>query len=188
MSSCYEYILLQLSFHYLCPGGHLVSILLNVAMIQVVIPHGEEHCYWSGCYIHCRRVLRLFSGDKLLRLKPLSSEVFLQSLNRSWDKNLVKLQASELPSQWSQCCNIYILTYIYIKNPFPSSFALLCSVTVQGFLVGAPAELCGDRVCFHNQLWIPLKKTIQLFPSSQLCQAQELMRPHIQPDKRTDPA
>lgn len=54
--------------------------------------------------------------------------------------------------------------------------------------MGAAAELCGDRVCFHNQLRIPLKKAIQLFPSSQLCQAQELMRPHIQGDKGTDPA
>lgn len=60
MTRCYEYILLQLGFHYLCPSGHVVSILLNVVMIQAVIPDGDELCYWLGCPIHCKSPLISF--------------------------------------------------------------------------------------------------------------------------------
>lgn len=109
MSSCYECTMLQPGLPYLCSCGHAVSTLPSVIIILVATPHGDELYYWSGCYIHWNKdLLWCSSGNKLLRLKPLSSKDFLQSLNHSWDKNLVKLQTPELPWPWPQGWDIYV--------------------------------------------------------------------------------
>lgn len=114
MSSNHEHNLFQLGLCYLHTAGHVVIRLLNVTMIQVATPHGDE--LLQGSYIHCNEILlRHTSGDKLLWLKRLSSKSFLQSLSYSWQKycKITHTVAATVVSMLQYVC-ICVCAYIYI--------------------------------------------------------------------------
>lgn len=174
MSSDHEHILFQLGFCYLHPAGHVVSRLLNVTMIQVATPHGDE--LLQGSYIHCNEVLlQHTSGDKLLWLKHLSSKSFLQSLSYSWQKYCKMTHRScHSGLNVAICMYMCVCAYIYILCIILQCYSRLLSRSSCWIVWWQ--DLLSQSIIYCTQKGNPIIPQLPTMPSTRAYEATQTAR------------